>query len=250
MMTSHPFFMPLSSEGALTAFLFPFAGGSASAFRPWTGHFGSAVTVLAAQLPGRQNRFSEVPFERMTDLAMALADEITAQPPPGEFIFFGHSMGALIAFEVARELRRRQAQLPTLLGVSATQAPDRRGQVAPVASLSDDKLTADTWASGGLPAEVMASAEFLELVLPALRADLSLMDAYEYEPEPPLPVPISIFGGRDDGMVEADDLSAWRAHTSGRATARTYPGGHFYLWEHGASVASELLDDLEAALTA
>jgi medium-chain acyl-[acyl-carrier-protein] hydrolase len=247
MLTSaKPLLVPLSGAGALTAFLFPFAGGSASAFRPWAEHFGAAFSVRAAQLPGRQNRAWDAPFERMADLAATLADEITATR--GDFVFFGHSMGALTAFEVARELRRRRARLPALLGVSATPSPDVRGQAPPVASLSDDDLAESSRAGGGLPAEVMASEELLELVLPALRADLSLMDAYEYRPEPPLPVPLSIFGGLDDAMVAPDDLAAWRAQTTGRATVRMHPGGHFYLWEHGAAVVGQLLDDLEHAL--
>lgn len=243
-MTSSPFFVPLSSEGALTAFLFPFAGGSASAFRGWTGHFGAAFTVLSVQLPGRQNRFAEMPFERMTDLAVALADEITARPPPGEFIFFGHSMGALIAAEVAVRLQGTP-HAPRALIVSGRRAPstvrDQR-----VHERDDEGLIAELKRLSGTDDSLLEHEEILRMTLPAVRNDYRAIETHPPRPDLLLDCPVTVLVGDDDPTTTVPEAERWREHTTGAFRLRLFPGGHFYLTDHQADVDQELAEALQS----
>lgn len=248
-MNRGPNLRSLSAGGVLTAYLFPYAGGGIGAFRPWVELFGPVVNVRAAQLPGRQDRFTEPCYETFAEAITDLADEVAAAPPREEFVFFGHSMGAVVAFEVARELRRRGARLPLLLGASGTCGPAIARTGMKIDGFDDERLAAASLAAGGLPDEVADNPDLLELVLPSLRSDLTILDQHPYAVEPPLPVPISAFGGEDDALVTLADLEAWQAETSAGFTLRTYPGGHFYLWDQGPEIVKALLADLENVLS-
>jgi surfactin synthase thioesterase subunit len=152
-------------------------------------------------------------------------------------------MGATIAFEIARELRRRGVPGPALLGVSAMSAPQLEQEPRPVSRLSDAELLDATRQGGGLPEEILQHEELLQLVLPTLRADLELIDAYAYVSEEPLTCPIRVFGANRDPLVQPSTLDAWSGTTTGRTTVRICPGDHFFLWEHGDEIVSALVSE-------
>jgi medium-chain acyl-[acyl-carrier-protein] hydrolase len=224
-------------------FCFPHAGGSSAVFRSWPKVL-TAVDVRAVQLPGRGGRFRERPLKRVRELAVAACDGLG--PHFNEpFALFGHSLGALVAFEVARELRRRGGPQPVQLFISARRGPRRPDPVAPLHGLPDDQFLAQVRARyGGIPDVVLQEPELLALLLPTLRADLEAVETYSYEPEAPLDVPISALGGLTDPWATLEDLEAWRGETRAGFKLSRFPGGHFYLEESEAA----LLGELEAQL--
>lgn len=209
-------------------FCLPFAGGGASIFRTWDKGLPASVEVCPIQLPGRENRLGESPCTDIADLTLRLATEIlplTDKP----FALFGHSMGALAAFELSRTLRRIGAPMPVALYLSAHRAahlPLRRRRLH---GLSDTEFLQAVQSFGGTPQEVFAHKELVDLVLPALRADFTLCDGYEFTPEAPLPCPFVLYAGRQDTEVSPQEVEAWSEHTTEGARLRIFPGGHFFL---------------------
>jgi medium-chain acyl-[acyl-carrier-protein] hydrolase len=186
-------------QAALRLLCFPYAGGTASVFRAW--HLAlPEVEVYGIQLPGRANRFLEPAFTRAPDLVEVLAPALEGlfDKP---FVFFGHSMGAIISFELARWLRCHGKPLPRRLFVSGRRAPQTPDAVPPRYLLNDVDFITSLSELNGIPDEVMNNPELVRLALPALRADVELSETYEYREEPPLECPITAFGGVDDNEV-------------------------------------------------
>jgi len=236
--------------GRLRLFCLPYAGGAASAYRAWADGLSPEVEVCPVQLPGRGSRFREPPFRRLEDLLPALADGI-APLLDRPFSLFGHSMGAVVAFELARELRRRGAPAPVLLAVSGHQAPPRPEVEPPFSHLPDAAFLEELRRRyDGIPPEVLAEEELLQLLLPVLRADIQVLETYAYAGEPPLDCPLSCFGGEDDPHVSLADLEAWSDETSGRLQVRTFPGGHFFVESARSDVLRALGEDLAPWTTA
>ncbi len=231
-------------QGRLRLFCLPYAGGAASAYRFWADGLSPDVEVCPVQLPGRGSRFREPPFRRLEDLVPALADGIDPLLD-GPFSLFGHSMGALVAFELTRELRRRGARAPVLLAVSGHQAPQRPEHEPPFSHLPDAEFLEEVRRRyDGIPEEVLAEEELLQLLLPVLRADVQALENYAYSREAPLACPISCYGGEDDPHVSVADLEAWRDETSAAPTVRTFRGGHFFVESAQAEVLRALGQDL------
>jgi surfactin synthase thioesterase subunit len=227
-------------------FCFPYAGASASAYRTWPERLPAGVEVWAAQLPGRGPRLRERPLTRPEPLLAAL--EAALAPHLGEpFALFGHSMGALIAFELCRRLRGRGRPLPAHLFVSGRAPPNHDRSSAPVRSLSDAQLIARLRRYGGTPAPVLENEELLELLLPAIRADFELLDAWRHVPEPPLAVPLTVLGGTDDPLTPPESLEGWREQTSGEWALHSVPGGHFFVHTEEAAVLRVISQRLEGA---
>ncbi|MFZ6030198.1 MAG: thioesterase II family protein [Chloroflexota bacterium] len=207
---------------------FPYAGGSASVFRQWAQHLPSQIEVCPVQLPGRENRLHQPPVERMEALIAALAPAL--QPLLTlPYAFFGHSLGALIGFELARHLRRMQLPLPLHLFVSAARAPHLPDPDAPIHHLPDAAFRQELRLLQGTPDEILQHEELFQLLLPCLRADFALFESYRYRPEAPLAIPLTVFGGRQDRKVSLEALAAWREHTQRACVTRLLPGDHFFL---------------------
>jgi medium-chain acyl-[acyl-carrier-protein] hydrolase len=212
----------------LRLFCFTYAGGGASIYRPWTRELPPEVELCVIQLPGRESRLLEEPYTEMSALVEQLSaalDRYLDIP----FAFFGHSMGALVAFELAREIRRRRGLSLVHLFVSGHVAPSIQRRRAPVHQLPASEFVEAIRRLNGTPEQVLENAELMELVLPALRADLALCETYTYVDEAPLGCPISAFGGLADAEVGYDDLRAWQSQTTGQFRLRLFPGDHFYL---------------------
>jgi len=234
--------------GRLQLVCFSYAGGSASAYRTWPDDLPADVNICAVQLPGRDNRLAERPFTRLRDLVEALADalEPNLRAP---FTLFGHSMGALVAFELTRELRRRGGPQPLQLFVSACRAPQLPDPDPPIHLLPEPALVEELRRLDGTPGHVFENPELRSLVLPTLRADFSVCETYVHEPEERLAISISAFGGAADNEVSQEQLEGWRAQTSASFGLRIFAGNHFYFLGHARTTfLSALSHDLGALL--
>lgn len=228
----------------LRLFCFPYAGGGIAPFRTWSSGLPPETDLCPVQLPGRENRLKEPPFSSLPPLIQELGDALRPYMDI-PFAFFGYSMGGLIAFELARVLRRAGGPAPFRLLVAAVLPPERLVTVPPIHHLSDNAfIKALCLRYEGLQQAVLQNAELMRLCLPALRADLTLLDTYEYRPEEPLDCAVSAFGGLRDRVITREDVEGWRAHTRGTFTARIFPGGHFFLAGSQALLLQAISHDL------
>ncbi|WEH40462.1 alpha/beta fold hydrolase [Streptomyces sp. AM 2-1-1] len=205
---------------------FPHAGGSAGYFHPFSAALAPEVGVVAVQYPGRQDRYAEPPFEDLGELAEAIHQQLAALSGP--LAFFGHSMGASVAFEVARLRELGGAGAPLMLFASGRRAPGTR-RPGPVGPLDDAAVLAQMKGLGGAHTGLLENPELAELVLPAARSDYRAVAGYTCPPGTVIHSPITVLTGADDPLTTADEADAWRHHTTGPCTVHTFPGGHFFL---------------------
>ncbi|HYC61333.1 MAG TPA: alpha/beta fold hydrolase [Thermoanaerobaculia bacterium] len=224
-------------------FCFPYAGGGATVYRPWVRAAPAGVQIRAVELPGRETRMFAEPFRSMDALIPALLGELRAQLE-APFALFGHSMGALIAFELTRALRRTRAPQPARLFLSAHRAPHLRNRRPAIHDLRGDAFWAALRRLGGTPEEVFAHRDLMELVEPTLRADFELCERYQFTGEDPLDVPLTLFGGTEDPNVSELELLAWQEHTRAGVRLKMFAGQHLFLQHSHAAVLREVLDDL------
>ena len=216
-----------NNQARLRLFCFPYAGGGAHIFRAWPDSLPADVEVCSIQLPGRGARLMETPFSQISLLVHALAHAFLPHLDK-PFALFGHSMGALVGFELARQLRRQCGLEPVQLFVSgcfAPQIPDPHL----IGVLPEAEFIEELRRLNGMPEEVLEHTELLQLMLPALRADCMLTETYTYMKQPPLNCPISVFGGLQDPLVGREHLEAWHEHTSASFSLRMLLGDHFFL---------------------
>jgi surfactin synthase thioesterase subunit len=228
----------------LRLFCFPYAGGSALIYKDWQAFFPPDLQVISVELPGRGDRVRETPFVSLPDLIEVLASEMLPlldRP----FAFFGHSMGAVIAFELARRLRPRGLD-PTALFVSGRQAPQIPHKDKATYGLPDKELIEELRRLEGTPKEVLENAELVELLLPLLRADFQLVQTYEYFNQPPLSCPIRAYGGIQDLEVDREVLLPWNAETTASFRLRMLPGDHFFLRTSQARLLELLSSELQS----
>ncbi|MGC5010638.1 thioesterase II family protein [Streptosporangium sp. DT93] len=215
---------------------FPHAGGSANYFSPLSGMLRSSAQVLALQYPGRQDRR----HHRCLTTIDAFADEVFAALEPimkQPVAFFGHSMGAMIAFEVATRMRERLDTEPGVLMVSGRRAPSRHREEPGVHLRDDDGIVAELKGLSGTDTRVLDDPDVLDMILPAVRGDYTAVETYRYRPRPVLGCPIVALTGDEDPKADLDEVEGWRDHTTGAFRMHTFRGGHFYLVEHGKAVA-------------
>lgn len=208
-------------------FWFPHAGaGTASLVRPAAAVRG-AVSLRAARLPGREERIGEPPYRDLDALVDDLARELVdhAQTP---FALVGHSFGALVAYSLARRLASL-GRSPQLLQVMAALPPDRSGAVGPIAAMSDGELTEHLDRHfGGIPAALRDDPESLRYFLPAVRAELEMMESFRHEPDLALDVPLVAMAGTEDRVVPPEAMLGWKRCTTRRFAFRSVAGGHFF----------------------
>jgi surfactin synthase thioesterase subunit len=222
-----PFHRP-RADPRLRLFCFPFAGAGASLFRPWADVLPAGMELGAVQLPGREERVAEPPFTSMPELMEAL-DGALAPLLERPFAFFGHSLGALLAFELTRHLRRRGGPVPRYLFVSGAPGPGLPRSGPPLHALPEPEfLQAVRLLSGG-PDAVLDNPEFADVWGRLLRADLQLAETYRLLPEATLDVPIAAFGGVADLTVSREALAAWGEWTHGGFSQHMLPGGHLFV---------------------
>jgi surfactin synthase thioesterase subunit len=204
---------------------FPYAGGSAGAYYTLSKALVPAIQVEAVQYPGRQDRVHERPAEDLRALADTIAGHLVPGPRPAP-VFFGHSLGALLAYETARSMVRIHGSGPARLIVSGMAAPTR---VPAVHMGSDSAVLGDLARQRGIDPGVLDDPELQDMILPALRSDHRALASYTADPHAGVPCPITVFTGADDPLVDADAARAWADHTRHPLGLRVFPGGHFYL---------------------
>lgn len=237
---------PVPNPGAAARlFCFHFAGGGASAFRGWAPALPASIEICPVQTPGREERISEAPFTHLPELVDAAAAQILPWLDK-PFAFFGHSLGALVAFEVTRKLRRSSAAQPLSLFLSAHRAPHLPLSRRLFHNLPDDELISVMREMNGTPDALLENREVLDYLLPIIRADLKMCDTYQLIGDGLLSCPLIVYGGRDDRGVSEPELEAWRFHTSAPFMLQMFPGDHFFI----RSQRSPLLRNLSAQLLA
>ena len=236
-------------QPVLRLFCFPFAGGSAVAFRDWSNALPADIEVCGVQLPGRESRFKEEPYTRIDDLVRDVAGALSRRTEV-PFAFFGHSMGALVAFVLARELRRRHQTGPELLMVSGRRAPQRPDPDPPIHALPEHEFLDEIRQLNGTPEAVFQNEELLQLLIPVLRADFAVCETYEYQEEEPLTCPIAAFGGIHDPDVSREDIAAWSHQTRGLFNLQMFPGDHFYLLDRSTTLLQQVTAQLDRIATA
>ncbi|MEU5693076.1 thioesterase domain-containing protein [Actinosynnema sp. NPDC020468] len=224
---------------------FPHAGGAANWYRSLSAALAPAVSVVAVRYPGRHDRRAEPP---VPDL-VALAERVAHALPHPPYAFFGHSMGATIAFETARTLVREGASAPIHLFTSARRSPTRNRREWSHEP-TDADLLAEAMTLGAPRTTTPAALPLLRAALPALRADYQAVETYRYLPGPPLTCPITALTGTTDPKTTPSDVEAWQELTTAPFTHHTYEGGHFFVPDHLAAIATMINSTLTADLPA
>ncbi|KIG14493.1 Thioesterase type II [Enhygromyxa salina] len=233
---------------------FHHAGGSPSSFRPWLNDLPVHIELLAVRLAGREARLRQTPVNSVAEVVQPLAEALapllqaSAAGSAPRFAIFGHSMGALLGFELARELRRRSLPRPELLVASGRNGPGA-GRKLELHKLGDRQLIDEVQRIyGGIPQAILDEPELLALTLPVLRADLTINETHALTDEAPLDTPIHAYAGLDDPRVGKAGLERWAAFTSAGFESAQFEGDHFYLAP--APGMRWVLEKLSAALPA
>lgn len=220
-------------------FIFPYAGGAASAFRTWPEHLPPDLEVCPVQLPGRERRIREPLFSNIPYLVKTLVPVLRpymAVP----FVLFGHSMGALIGFEMVRELRRQGLEGPEHLFISGRCAPQIPDPEPPLHQLPDGAFIEGLRRYNGTPDAVLQHKELMEILLPILRADFTMSETYTYLPEPPLDCPITAFGGLEEKLLQPDHVAAWKHQTTRTFHQHMFSGNHFFIHDQRNDLLREI----------
>lgn len=225
----------------------PHSGAGASAFAPWTPHVPASFELCRIQLPGREDRTAEpmpATLEALvTDLASAVAPHLDLP-----FVLFGHSGGAIVAFELARVLARRGTP-PLRLIVSACRAPHLPPRGRPFHELADRELLDEIRRLDGTPEDALGNADLMALVLRRIRTDVALFESHRRETAP-IDCPITAIGGLADDSVGRDELLAWSSQTTAAFRLRMVEGDHFYVMKRAGEVVHLLAGELEDAVHA
>ena len=221
--------------------VFPHAGAAAAGYRKFATALAAGGDTYIVQYPRRAERMREPAAETVHDLARGL---FVAGPwrRAAPLRLFGHSMGAVVAFEFARIAEARGTAVERLW-VSAAPAPAAVAGM-PELPTSHDGLLADVAELGGTEADLLADQEFAELLMTAVRADYHVINRYSCGPDVQISADICALGARDDHRVDAADLQLWKDHTAGAFQLSWYDGGHFYLDEHIDAVAAQVNADV------
>lgn len=226
---------------------FPYAGGGPAAFRPWARALPPDVELCIVHLPGREGRWRE-PVLAHADAVIGPLAEAMLPLLSTPYVFYGHSLGTLIAFEVARYLDRHHGSAPARFIGGAHRAPHLPNRHPEIRHFDNDQFVAEiNRRYGGIPQVVLENKELLELMLPALRADFSVYETYDYKDAAPLRCPMSVFGGTADRFVSATEVEQWRQHTSAAFQHTMLAGDHFFIQQHRNTVLDAAL--LGAAAT-
>ena len=225
---------------------FPAAGGTASLFHAWGQSLPDTIEVCAVEFPGHGLRLREPTLASVAALVEGAARGLSPYLDR-PFALFGHSMGALVAFELARWLRRHGQPAPFALFVSGSAAPHTPRRQEVLHDLPDAELIRALERLDGTPREVLYDEDLMELLLPVIRADLRLFETHRHAAEPPLGCPITAFGGATDRVVSPAALGAWREQTSARFALHMLPGDHFFLNTARGPLLTLLLRELRSA---
>ena len=228
---------PGSVNNSIRLYAFPFAGGGASAFHPWAAAMDPRIELWAVRFQGRETRLREKPIADFAEALARLRDELVPHLIP-PYALLGHSLGAVFAYALTRELQAAGLPGPLALIVAGARPPLHPAPSPPLAALADAEfVTALRDRYNGIPPAVLANAELLALVLPTLRADIAVYESYQHRAGPAIHCPVAAFGGDRDPLVSAADLAGWRDLVASPLTTRMFPGDHFFLQANPSAAA-------------
>jgi medium-chain acyl-[acyl-carrier-protein] hydrolase len=236
-------FIKPAPSARLRLFCFPYAGGGSMIFRKWADGLPPMVEICALRLPGREGRLSEKPFTSLLPLVRTI-NQVLEPYLDKPFAFFGHSMGAVIGFECARLLQSERGIEPSHLFVSGRRAPQYPDDDRNTYALPEREFVEELRRLNGTPKDVLDHPELMEMMIPLLRADFSVCQAYEHTPGPPLNCPITAYGGLSDTGVTRETLEGWREHTTSTFILRMLEGDHFFLHSSQSLLLRVLSQDL------
>ena len=228
---------PADNAAQVRLVCIPHAGGGASTFHAWRELLKPSIAVCSIQLPGREDRFREPPVRLLAEILESITGALSSLDDR-PLVLFGHSMGAIIAFEVARQLEAAGRTGPAALLVSGRSAPHLINRAPQVGHLPSSQLLnriAELY--GGIPAMLLSDPEMAAMMERPLRADLAILENYEYVTAEMLHCPLMAFGGEDDAWVTVDELDAWRQHTRGDFSSMQFRGDHFYFRTYRTQLA-------------
>jgi acyl transferase domain-containing protein/surfactin synthase thioesterase subunit len=234
-------------KAQLRLFCFPYAGAGASIFRTWFEELPTEIEVCAIQLPGREDRLGETLLTRIAPLVKTLVP-ILEPYLDRPFALFGHSMGALVSFELARELRRQGHSQPKHLFVAGSRAPQLPDLDLPIHRLPEPKFLEVLRRLKGIPETILENAELMALLLPVIRADLAIVENYIYAVQEGLPCPITAFGGQEDPKVRPEDLAGWQDQTQADFNLQIFPSDHFFLHHDRTALLAAIAQTLTQPL--
>lgn len=221
-------------------FCFPYAGSGASAFRAWDKFLPDKVELCPIQLPGRETRASESAYTRIEPLIDALSRELkpVLDIP---YVLFGYSMGALIAFDLARRFNAEAVPGPLHLFLAARRGPRLEDPYPRTENLDENEFVSLLRTIGGTPKAILENPEILQIVLPTLRADFALCENYKYREGTILDCPFTVFGGTTDVKATADTLAAWGPETRSSCSVKMFSGDHFFIHNHHTEILQNIL---------
>jgi medium-chain acyl-[acyl-carrier-protein] hydrolase len=228
----------------LKLFCLPYAGGSASIFRLWGRSLPADIEVMPVQYPGREGRIMEKPFDRVETLVDTLLAAIRPHLNDKPFAFYGHSLGGLTSFVLARRLRREGLPMPVHLFVSGFRAPQLPDCDPPIHHLAEPEFISELRRLNGTPEAVLENKELIQLLLPTLRADFAAAETYQYTEDVPLGCSITALGGLEDPEVTEADMTAWQTQTTNRFRVLMLPGDHFFLHNSKDALLAAISQDL------
>jgi medium-chain acyl-[acyl-carrier-protein] hydrolase len=236
-------------EAKLRLFCFHYAGGGSLIFRNWLYYFSSSIEVCAVELPGRGKRLREPAYTKMKPLIQALSLALYSYLDK-PFVFFGHSMGGLVSFELARQLRREYDLTPQHLFVSGCRSPQIPAPDAPIHQLSNSEFIEELRRYNGTPEAILQNQELMDLLLPCLRADFAVLETYNYQSEPPFNCGITAFSASEDQQVSQAEMLAWEYQTTADFCLQTVPGDHFFIHSHQSLLLQLLSQEMTNVLRA
>jgi medium-chain acyl-[acyl-carrier-protein] hydrolase len=236
-------FASTDTEPALRLFCFPHSGAGVQCFRPWLGAMPTGVALQAIQYPGRENRMKEPALTRMEPLTTAIA-EVLLPYLESPYALFGHSMGAMVAFSVCQYLQRHGKALPEHVFLSACLPPQNQALQRSVMDLSDDELLDELREYGQTPEGVLDNAELMNVYLPLVRADFSVIESFRPNPEDALSCPLTVYGGTADSRVKGLRLGDWHAWTTGAFHVELFDGEHFFVYDQQGRFLSSFVQKL------
>jgi medium-chain acyl-[acyl-carrier-protein] hydrolase len=237
--------MTALSANRLPLYCFPYGGAGASAYRDWSPGLPEWIEVKPMQPPGRETRFREEPYTRLAPMVAEMVGKVEAERGP--FALFGHSLGGLVAFELARELRRQGRPAPLLLVVSGFSPPHLLRDRIRVTHLPPDDFWREVQVHYDVTPEIVAEPLFRELAYPALRADLEIVETYVPYEEPPFDFPLLALGGVGDPEASPQQIEGWQEYSRRPVPVRIFPGGHFYVNSSRREVLAEVVAALSSA---
>ena len=207
---------------------FPYAGAGASIYRPWSKFCSPELECFAIQPPGRETRFADALLSNVTSYAKSAAQAINALPADRPLVLFGHSLGAVAAYETAIYLSQTGRSVNRLI-VSGRQDPGTPSKREPIAHLSDADFVKQMATYNGTPAEVIANRDLLELLLPMIKNDFAMSENYAGYSSIKLTCPVTAIGSLEDSWLDSHSLERWKDVTSGDFDMKWFSGDHFYL---------------------